>query len=131
MGHGARPGEIAKIEKRHLDSGLLRLEPTEHKAGRVTGEDRLIGVIGELIEIVDRLSKKHPEGPIVRNTSGKPWTTGASFMRFETAREEGLIRNEVSPYAYRHAWATHALESGNLDVYEVAKALGHKTTQMV
>jgi integrase len=37
----------------------------------------------------------------------------------------------VTPYAYRHAWATHALENGRLDIYEVAKALGHQTTQMV
>ncbi len=128
---GARPGEIAKIEKRHLDCGLLRLDPTEHKTGRVTGKDRLIGVMGELTEIVDRLSGKYPEGPIFRNFYGKPWTTGASFMRFQKARDEGLIRPEVSPYAYRHAWATNALESGNLDLYEVAKALGHRTTQMV
>src|SRR5262249_28333075 len=60
-----------------------------------------------------------------------PWTASASFVRFEKARGKKIIREKVTPYAYRHAWATHALESGRLDIYEVAKALGHQTTQMV
>ncbi len=128
---GARPGEIAKIEARHFKDGLWLLEPNEHKTGRVTGKDRVIGVCDELYEVVDRLTKKHPTGPIFRNTYGRPWTTSASFVRFESARLHQIIRDEVSPYAYRHAWATHALEDGKLDVYEVAKALGHQTTQMV
>lgn len=128
---GARPGEIAKIEARHFKDGLWLLEPTEHKTGRVTGRDRVIGICDELYEIVDRLTKKYPTGPIFRNTYGRPWTTSASFVRFESARLEEIIRDEVTPYAYRHAWATHALEDNKLDVYEVAKALGHQTTQMV
>lgn len=128
---GARPGEIAKIEARHLEDGLWRLAPTEHKTGRVTGKDRVIGVCDELYEIVDRLMALHPTGPLFLNTIGRPWTTSASFVRFEMAREKKIIRKQVTPYAYRHAWATHALENGRLDIYEVAKALGHQTTQMV
>jgi integrase len=42
-----------------------------------------------------------------------------------------VIREEVVPYSYRHAWATNALEEGRLNDWEVAKALGHATTQMV
>lgn len=128
---GARPGEIAKIEARHLEDGLWRLSPKEHKTGRVTQKDRMIGVIGQLHELVQRLCLQYPEGPIFRNRYGNAWTTGASFQRFEKARDAGIIRAEVTPYSYRHAWATHALESGNLNEYEVAKALGHQTTQMV
>jgi integrase len=128
---GARPGEIAKIEARHLKNGLWRLDPSEHKTGRVTGKDRVIGVCDELYEVVDRLTAMYITGPIFRNMYGRPWTTQASFVRFETARANKLIRKEVTPYAYRHAWATHALENGRLDIYEVAKALGHQTTQMV
>lgn len=128
---GARPGEIAKIEKRHFQDGLWRLDPTEHKTGRVTGKDRMIGITDELMEIVDRLCKLYPEGPIFRNTCERAWNTQASFVRFEKAREKKVIRAEVTPYAYRHAWATHALENDRLDIYEVAKALGHQTTQMV
>ncbi len=128
---GARPGQIAVIEARHFENGLWRLEPSLHKTGRATGKDRVIGVCDELYEIVDRLTKKHPTGPIFRNTYGRPWTTSASFVRFESARLHQIVRDVVSPYSYRHAWATHALEDKKLDVYEVAKALGHQTTQMV
>lgn len=128
---GARPGELAKVESRHFSDGLWRLDPTEHKTGRVTGKDRIIGVAEGLHEIVDRLSKLYPEGPIFRNSQGRPWKISTMHVRFEKAREEKIIRLEVVPYSYRHAWATHALENGRLDLYEVAKALGHQTTQMV
>jgi len=128
---GARPGEIAKIEARHYTTGLWRLEPREHKTGKATGMDRLIGIVGELLETVKRLCKQYPKGRLFRNTCGGPWNNQATFVRFETARAKKLIRPEVVPYSYRHAWATHALEAGNLSEYEVAKALGHQTTQMV
>lgn len=128
---GARPGELSKVEARHFSDGLWRLDPTEHKTGRVTGKDRLIGVSDDLLEIVERLIKLYPDGPIFKNSQGRPWTISAMFVRFERAREKKIIRPEVVPYSYRHAWATHALETGRLDLYEVAKALGHQTTQMV
>jgi integrase len=128
---GARPGEIAKIEKRHYKDGLWRLAPTEHKTGEATGMDRVIAVVGELIEVVERLCRRHPKGPLFRNTFGRPWTNQATFVRFSTAKRKKVIRAEVVPYSHRHAWATHALEAGNLTEYEVAKALGHQTTQMV
>ena len=128
---GARPGELAKVEARHFQDGLWMLDPTEHKTGRVTGKDRIIGVAEDLQEIVERLSKLHPEGPIFRNSQGRPWKTTTIHVRFEKAKGENVIRPEVVPYSYRHAWATHALENDKLDLYEVAKALGHQTTQMV
>ncbi len=128
---GARPGEIAKIEARRPKNGLRRLDPGEHRTGRVTGKDRVIGVCDQLYEIVDRLTAKYPAGPIFRNMYGRPRTTQASFVRFETARANELIRKEVTPYAYRRAWARRAPENGRLDIYEVAKALGRQTTQMV
>lgn len=128
---GARPGELSKVEARHFSDGLWRLDPTEHKTGRVTGKDRIIGVADELLEIVERLTKLNPEGPIFRNSQGRPWTISAMHVRFVQARDEKIIPKVVVPYSYRHAWATHALENGRLDLYEVAKALGHQTTQMV
>ncbi|QDU29578.1 Tyrosine recombinase XerD [Anatilimnocola aggregata] len=128
---GARPGELAKVEARHFNDGLWRLDPSEHKTGRVTGKDRIIGVADDLEKIVHRLSKVNPQGPIFRNSQGRPWKISTLHVRFEKAREKGIIRKEVVPYSYRHAWATHALENGRLDLYEVAKALGHQTTQMV
>ena len=128
---GARPGELSKVEARHFSDGLWRLDATEHKTGRVTGKDRIIGVADELLEIVERLSKIRPEGPIFRNSQGRRWTISAMYVRFEQARDQKIISKEVVPYSYRHAWATHALENGRLDLYEVAKALGHQTTQMV
>lgn len=128
---GARPGEIAKIEAHHCKNKLWQLSPKEHKTGRVTQKNRMIGVVGQLKKIVQRLCLQYPEGPIFRNSYGKAWTTGAAFQRFKKARKAGIIRSEVTPYSYRHDWATHALVTKKLSAYEVAKALGHQTTQMV
>jgi integrase len=94
---GARPGELSKVEARHFSDGLWRLEPTEHKTGRVTGKDRLIGVTGELLKIVKRLTNLNPQGPIFRNTQGRPWKISTMFVRFEKAREQKIIRPEVVP----------------------------------
>jgi integrase len=128
---GARPGELAKIHAHHYEDGLWRLKPDEHKTGDQTGADRIIAVVGGLTDVVERLCKAYPEGPLFRNSYGRPWTAQAAYVRFETARAKKVIREEVVPYSYRHAWATHALEQKKLSEYDVAKALGHATTQMV
>lgn len=133
---GARPGELSKIEASHYQDGLWCLRPDEHKTGGVTGKERVIAVVEELVEIVERRCKLYPEGPIFRNSYGRKWDAQALYVRFETARRatkgrKAVIREEVVPYSYRHAWATHALEQGLLSDWEVAKALGHVTTQMV
>jgi integrase len=128
---GARPGELSKIERRHYEDGIWKLQPHEHKTGDRTDDDRIIAVVGGLIEVVERLCKKYPEGPIFRNSYGRRWDAQALYVRFETARRKKVIRKKVVPYSYRHAWATNALEDGKLTEWEVAKALGHTTTQMV
>lgn len=74
---------------------------------------------------------KHPVGAAKPPKRGGRWTISAMFVRFESAREGKIIRPEVVPYSYCHAWTTHTLENNRLDVYEVAKALGYQTTQMV
>lgn len=133
---GARPGELSKIEAAHYHDGLWCLKPHEHKTGGKTGRERIIGVVEELVGIVERRCRLHPEGPIFRNSHGRRWNAQSLFVRFDTARtattrRAAVLREGVVPYSYRHAWATHALEEGRLTDYEVAKALGHVTTQMV
>lgn len=133
---GARPGELSKVEAAHYHDGLWCLDPDEHKTGGKTGKERVIGVVEELVQIVERRCRLYPTGPIFRNSHGRKWDAQALFVRFETARRDtrrrkAAIREEVVPYSYRHAWATHALEAGKLSDWEVAKALGHVTTQMV
>jgi integrase len=133
---GARPGELSKIEASHYRDGLWSLRPEEHKTGGKTGKERVIAVVEELVEIVERRCKLHPTGPIFLNSHGRKWDAQALYVRFQTAKRatkvrKAVIREDVVPYSYRHAWATHALEQGLLSDWEVAKALGHVTTQMV
>lgn len=42
---GARPGEIAKVEKRHFNKDVWKLDPTEHKTGRATDWSTLVELI--------------------------------------------------------------------------------------
>ena len=112
---GARPSTLRRIEAKHYNPRLKVWDVEEIYAGRKSRKKIVtrIWLSPPMVEMVEGLNAEHPEGPIFRNSYGRPWTTSASFVRFETAREKKVIRKQVTPYAYRHAWATHALENGS------------------
>ena len=106
-----------------------------HKTGHATARERIVGVVEQLVEIVERRCRLYPSGPIFRNSQGgsvMPSRRTSDSRRRAGRRSSGrLLSARRAPYSYRHAWATHALEEGRLSDWEVAKALGHVTTQMV
>lgn len=132
---GARPGEAYKLQARHLsddDGGTLAivLEPTEHKSGKVTGRNRVIGVTGEVRAVLLRLAKERPTGSLFRNSQGRPFNNQGTQSAFQWAESEGLIEEGTVIYGYRHSFATRQLEAGR-DLYEVAKMLGHSSVAML
>ena len=70
---GARAIECLAVEARHveLENARVVFPVDEEKMERAS---RVIYLTATALEIVARLSKENPSGPIFRNTEGKPWT---------------------------------------------------------
>jgi len=73
---GCRPQESLRLEARHVDVANQRwvFPKSESKMKRIA---RIIYMTDRAMPIVRRLMLAHPEGPLFRNTNGKPWTTEA------------------------------------------------------
>ena len=107
---GARPGEVAQVTAADYHPDLHAWVLATHKTDR-TGKKKTIHLTPRVEELVLRLSKEHPEGPIFRNRLGKPWTTGTLAKYFERVREDLGLGN-VTPYAVRHKFGTEFLLEG-------------------
>ena len=69
-----------------------------------------------------------PEGPIFRNTRGRPWNKDSVNCRFDRIKEK--TGSKYCLYLFRHTFATRMLESG-LDALTVAVLLGHSNPAIV
>ena len=78
---GCRPQEILAVAARHVDSegGRWIFAPDEAK-GKKT--HRIVYLTDRGLTITRRLMLRHPEGPLFRNTDGKPWHPYALNCRF-------------------------------------------------
>ncbi len=88
-----------------------------------------------LRELLERLAKRHPKGPLFRTHRGQPWkphylAEAVRAVRERLARKEKPVKGKVIPYGYRHTVATDLLEAGVPDA-QVAAVLGHQGTRMV
>ncbi len=70
---GCRPQESLRVEARHVDIANQRwvFPRSESKMKRMA---RVVYMTDTTMQIIRRLMFAHPEGPLFRNTSGKPWT---------------------------------------------------------
>jgi integrase len=125
-GTGCRPRELCRVEARYLKGDALTL--VEHKADS-TGRRRVVLLPPAALEVVLRLASIHPDGPLFRDTKGKPLSPDRlRNWVFKARRRLGLGR--VMPYSYRHTFATDALAAGVPDA-QVAELLGHSGTGML
>jgi integrase len=124
---GCRPGEVAKVTAADvdLDRGLWVLQ--QHKTVKKTGKPRVVHLSPEAVELTRELMARHPEGPLFRNSQGKPWTVNAVRIRFRNLREKHPELKGIVAYTYRSSFATDALEHGVPDA-TVAALLGHTNT---
>jgi len=125
---GARPGEITRLEAGHVDfeTGIARLPG---KTTRKTGEMITLVMVPQFADLCRALAEKNPSGPIFRNTKGKPWTTNAVKCAMRRLRDEmkeqGVNLDGVTAYAFRHSFATDALEKG-VPLADVAALMNHR-----
>ncbi len=79
---GSRPQEIRKIEARHFEAKNNRIIfPTVESKGK--RKQRVIYLDAVAFEIIERLSKELPAGPIFLDTKGEPWNKDSIKCRFQ------------------------------------------------
>lgn len=124
---GARPQEVKDLEARHIESDKQRAVIPAEEAKK--GIQRAFYFPTERsMEIINRLVKERPTGPLFLNNRGNPWTGFAVKCRFE--RLEPKIGKRLFQYALRHSFITSKLAAG-VDSHVVARLAGHQNTAML
>jgi integrase len=124
---GARVQELRKIEARFLDPANNRIVfPPKEAKGRKY--HRVIYLTDRASEIVSGECAKHPTGPILRNSEGKPWSKDAINCAF--CRLKKKLGRKLHLGAWRKGYATEALKAG-IDTVTVAHLMGHRDGTMV
>lgn len=127
---GARPGEIRKLTREHVDlsAGLWVFQ--QHKTKGKTGRPRVIYLTPSMVELTKQLLERHKSGCLFRNTRGMPWTKDAVVQRMDHLRKRCPHLKGVVAYCYRHSYTTDGLERG-VPIATMAELLGHSTTRMI
>jgi integrase len=129
---GARPGEVRKLTREfiNLECGLWVFPPRKSKTGKRTGKPRVIYLTPPMVELTKQLLARVPEGPLFRNTRGKPWTRNAVRIRFRNLRSKFPELKGIVAYCYRHTYTTEGLVKG-VPIATMAELLGHESTRMI
>lgn len=124
---GARPQELFAVEARHVDLENARIvfPPKEAKGKR---KIRSVYLSDHAVEIVKSLILKYPEGRLLRNTRGIPWTASATNCRFRQLKKKLGVKYNM--YMFRHTTTTAALASG-LSTEIVRELMGHVDGRML
>lgn len=124
---GCRPQEVRVLEAKHvlLKEGEARI-PKELAKGK--RKERRVPLDNEVLAILKPLVLKYPEGPLLRNTRGRPWTKDAINCRFQRLRDKLPYR--VTAYAMRHTFINEALKNGASET-AIAEVVGHEDKTMI
>jgi integrase len=122
---GMRVQELRKVEARFFDGGRIVFPPKEAKGKKYY---RVVYLTPRAQEIIGRLAEAYPEGPIILNADGRPWTKNAINCVF--CRLEKRVGKKYHLSAFRKGYATEALKAG-VDVVSLARLLGHRDPSML
>lgn len=118
---GARPFEVRTVEARHFDGEKLIFEKINSKGERY---NRVVYLNPRAQEIIERLVRDHPTGPLFRNSKGRPWTRNSVRCRFRRLKDK-LSIPELCATTLRHTWATDSLRNG-IDSTTASILMGHR-----
>jgi integrase len=122
---GCRPFEATRVEARHVKQGCWEFPKKEGKGKR----PRVVFLVEEAEEITEKWVKRTPEGPIFRNSRGRPWTAMAFNSRFNRLKEK--LGKKLCMYALRHSFVHHGLTKGKVDPVVMAAIAGHVNTNLI
>jgi integrase len=125
---GARTQEMFKIEARYFDKAGARIVfPIIESKGKK--RSRVIYLPTEAVEIAGKWAARFPDGPMFRNTDGKPWNKNSINCRFKRLKV-AMREPKLCATVLRHSFAHHRLASGQ-DSLLVSKLLGHTSGHML
>lgn len=122
---GARKSEVAGLRWRNVDvkGGQIVLPPTEHKSGKATGEDRIIGLPAAAQAIIARQDAGGPDDFVFKAAKGDgvlnlshPW---------RKVRKVALLPDGIGLHGLRHSLASHLAMAG-AEAAEIMQAVGHR-----
>lgn len=124
---GARPQELRRVEVRHvqLDNRRWVFPPSESK---IKTRHRIIYLNDEALRLTHEALERVKEGPLFRNSRGRPWHPFAVGCQFRELKKRSGRR--LCLYVFRHSFATRMLVAG-VDPMTVATLLGHSDTSML
>lgn len=124
---GCRPQEARIAEARHIDleNALIVFPPSEAKGHQ---SERVLFHPDAAVDICKRHMSNTEDGPIFRNTKGRPWTKDSLNCHFQRLSQKLGFR--TCPYGIRHSYATEALKSG-VDSLTLAQIMGRRDTSML
>jgi len=119
---GCRPGELRTLEAARID--------WQGRKAVVAGKrgERTVFLSPVAVAILRRWAKRYPDGPVMRNTRGEPWSERAVQDQFQRAGQR--VGVHVVPYHTRGIFASLALRRG-VDAVLVAKLMGHTDVKML
>jgi integrase len=124
---GCRPQEVRVLEAKYVlfKEKVARI-PKELAKGK--RKERRVPLDDVVLAILKPLALKYPEGPLLRNTRGRPWTKDAVNCRFQRLKEKLPYR--ATAYAMRHTFINEALRNGASET-ALAKVCGHEDKTMI
>lgn len=137
---GARPSIIRRVEARHYRPHLKVWDVEDLYRGRASKRKivRRIWLSPQMVKLVERLNKEHPEGPIFVNTKGRPYSGDTVTMmmfkvRLRLAKRKPPINlpEGLSVYGLRHTFATQFIVQHPDKLEYLRELLGHKDLKMI
>jgi integrase len=135
---GARPSTLRRIEARHYRPSLKVWDVEELYRGRTSNKKvvRRIWLSPQMVELVERLNGEWREGPIFRNTKGKPYTADVITMmmfklRLRMKKSGNALPDDITVYGLRHTFATRFIVQHPDKLEYLRELLGHKDLKMI
>jgi integrase len=127
---GCRPGEAAGVTAADVDLEAGTWSVVNKTRGKTGRPRRTVYLSPAALDLTRRLVAKHPDGAILRNERGQPWTPKAWGRQFRVLRKRVGLGPETVAYGLRHLYCTDLAENG-VPLQTAAELMGHTDTKMI
>lgn len=127
---GMRPTELYDLRWPHVHDRGPEASTLEvpHKTQRYTGQLKAIPLTPATYAFFVGLRNERTDDVVFHNTRGEPWNRNSFDHHFQRRRESLRLADDLTPYTFRHAFATDAVVARAAKA-DVAVLLGHRGTR--